>query len=144
MVNFEFQNTTKIYFGKDAEKGIREKVKKYGYKVLLHYGGGSIKKNRVYQKIMEELQKNEIQVWELGGGSAIDSDKGIAVGVPYEGDVWDFYEGISLPKKKLPLGVVLTLPATGSESGYSSVVTKEEGMLHAPWTMTFYIRTLLF
>lgn len=162
MINFEFQNTTKVYFGKNAEKGIGEKIKQYGDRVLLHYGGGSIKKNGIYDKIMRELIQNDIKVWELGGvkpnprlsliqegisicrknkisfilavggGSAIDSAKGIAVGVPYEGDVWDFYEGSRMPEKKLALGVVLTLPATGSESSYSSVVTKEEGMLKRP------------
>lgn len=162
MINFEFQNTTKIYFGKDAEKGIGEKIKKYGNKVLLHYGGGSIKKNGIYDKIRTEMETAGLEIWELGGvqpnprlslintgiklcrenkidfilavggGSVIDSAKGIAVGVPYEGDVWEFYMGKALPKTKMPLGVVLTLPATGSESSYSSVVTNEEGMLKRP------------
>ena len=155
MINFEFQNTTKIYFGKGAEKGIGEKIKKYGNKVLLHYGGGSIKKNGIYDKIRTEMETAGLEIWELGGvqpnprlslintgiklcrenkidfilavggGSVIDSAKGIAVGVPYEGDVWEFYMGKALPKTKMPLGVVLTLPATGSESSYSSVVTNE-------------------
>lgn len=162
MVNFEFRNPTKIIFGKGAEKNLGAEVKKYGKKILLHYGGGSVKKNGVYDKVKGSLDEAGIQYIELGGvkpnprlslihegirlcrenkidfvlavggGSVIDSAKGIAVGIPYDGDVWDFYTGANTPKATIPVGVVLTLPAAGSESSYSSVVTKEEGKIKLP------------
>ncbi|NLW02705.1 MAG: iron-containing alcohol dehydrogenase [Clostridiaceae bacterium] len=162
MVNFEFQNPTKIIFGKDSEQCLGKEIKKYGKKVLFHYGGGSIKKNGVYDKVKKVLDDENIEYIELGGvkpnprlsliyegikicrensidfilavggGSVIDSAKGIAVGVPYEGDVWDFYMGVSVPETKLPVGVVLTIPAAGSESSYSSVVTEEKNKLKRP------------
>jgi len=65
----------------------------------------------------------------VGGGSAIDSAKAIAAGVPYSGDVWDFYTGKAFPEKALPVGTILTIPAAGSESSPGSVITKEEGLL---------------
>ena len=63
----------------------------------------------------------------VGGGSVIDSAKAIAVGVPYAGDVWDFYTGKAEPTQALPVATILTIPAAGSESSHSSVITKEEG-----------------
>lgn len=63
----------------------------------------------------------------VGGGSVIDSAKGVALGVPYEGDFWDFYCGKAMPEKTLPIGVVLTIPAAGSEGSGNSVITKMEG-----------------
>ena len=68
-------------------------------------------------------------VLALGGGRAIDTAKGIANGVPYDGDVWDFYSAKATPKAVLPLGTILTIPAAGSEMSYSSVITNENGML---------------
>lgn len=65
----------------------------------------------------------------VGGGSVIDSAKAIAIGVHYEGDVWDFFEHKAKPTKALPVGVVLTIPAAGSESSTGSVITNEEGWL---------------
>jgi alcohol dehydrogenase YqhD (iron-dependent ADH family) len=65
----------------------------------------------------------------VGGGSAIDSAKAIAIGVPYEGDFWDFYCGKASPQKKIPMGVVLTIPAAGSEGSGDTVITKEDGLL---------------
>jgi len=64
----------------------------------------------------------------VGGGSAIDSAKAIAVGVPYDGDVWDFFCGKAEPKEALPVGVVLTIPAAGSEASPNSVITREDGL----------------
>jgi len=162
MVNFEFVNPTKIVFGKDSEKKLPQEIKKYGNKVLLHYGGGSIKENGIYDKVTSILKEANIEYIELGGvkpnprlsliyegikicrendidlilavggGSVIDSAKGIAVGVPYDGDVWDFYTGKALPESKVPVGVVLTHAAAGSEMSFSSVVTNEDGMLKRP------------
>ncbi len=162
MVNFNFRNPTEIIFGKDSEKNLGKKIKQYGKKVLFHYGSASIKKNGIYNKVKQILDDEKIEYIELGGvrpnprlslikegidicrkndidfilavggGSVIDSAKGIAVGVPYDGDVWDFYMGTALPESKLPVGVVLTLPASGSESSFSSVVTDEENKLKRP------------
>ncbi|HZK34647.1 MAG TPA: iron-containing alcohol dehydrogenase [Bacillota bacterium] len=157
MNNFTFQNTTKIIFGKDTEAQIGGETKKHSSRVLLVYGGGSIKKTGLYDKILASLNGQGIHYTELsgvkpnprvsvvreginlcrennidfilavGGGSVIDSAKGIAIGVPYEGDVWDFYDGKAQIKDAIPVGVVLTIPAAGSESSSSSVLTNEEG-----------------
>jgi hypothetical protein len=77
---------------------------------------------------IELCRKHNIDfILAVGGGSVIDSAKAIAVGVPYEGDVWDFYSGKAVPEKALPVGVVLTIPAAGSEASKSSVITNEDG-----------------
>ena len=68
-------------------------------------------------------------VLALGGGSTIDSAKAVAMGVPYSGDVWDFFTGKAVPKEALPVGTVLTIPAAGSEASTGCVITKEEGLL---------------
>ncbi len=158
MQNFTYQNTTKIVFGKDTEKDVGEYTAKHGSKALLHYGGGSIKKYGTYDKVIESLEAAGVEYVELGGvepnpklslvhqgielakeenvdfilavggGSVIDSAKAIAVGYFHEGDVWDFYAGKAKIKEALPVGVVLTIPAAGSESSTSSVVTKLDGM----------------
>ncbi len=159
MENFIYDNKTTMVFGKDMESNVGEYVKQYGKKVLFHYGSGSIKKYGLYEKIVKSLDKENIDFVELGGvvanprlslvyegiklareenvdfilavggGSVIDSAKAIALGMHYEGDVWDFYSKGIRPKKVLPLGVVLTIPAAGSESSVASVITKEEGEL---------------
>ncbi|PXV65393.1 iron-containing alcohol dehydrogenase [Halanaerobium congolense] len=158
MQNFTYQNTTKIVFGKGTEEEVGEYTAKHGSKVLLHYGGGSIKKYGTYDKVVKSLEKAGIEYVELGGvepnpklslvhkgielakeesvdfilavggGSVIDSAKAIAVGYFYDGDVWDFYYNNVEIKEALPVGVVLTIPAAGSESSTSSVVTKMDGM----------------
>ncbi|MGJ9382060.1 iron-containing alcohol dehydrogenase [Salipaludibacillus sp. CF4.18] len=157
MQNFVFQNETKIIFGRDEEKVVGEEAKKYGKKLLLHYGGGSIKNSGLYQRVVESLQAQGIEIVELsgvkpnprvslvregvnlckennigfilavGGGSVIDSAKAIAAGANYEGDVWDFFDGKSSVTDCLPLGVILTIPAAGSESSGGSVITNEDG-----------------
>jgi alcohol dehydrogenase YqhD (iron-dependent ADH family) len=157
MNNFTFKNATKIIFGKDTENQVGSETKQYANKVLLCYGGGSIKKSGLYDRVLKSLKDNEIDFVELpgikpnprlslvkegiklchengikfvlsvGGGSAADTAKAIAVGVPYDGDVWDFYSGKAQVKEALPIGVVLTLPATGTEASNSSVITNEDG-----------------
>ncbi len=157
MNNFTYHNATRIIFGKDTELQVGEEVKKYASRILLHYGGGSIKKSGLYDRVVASLKESGVDFIELpgaqpnprvslvrqgielcrendigfilavGGGSAIDSAKGIAIGVPYEGDVWDFYSDKAEIKEALPVGVVLTIPAAGSESSVSSVLTNEEG-----------------
>ncbi|MBL7124182.1 MAG: iron-containing alcohol dehydrogenase, partial [Actinobacteria bacterium] len=130
---------------------------RYGGKVLLHYGGGSIKKYGLYDKVLKSLKDAGLEIIELGGvqpnprlsmvkkgidicrkekvdfilavggGSVIDSVKAIAAGVTYPGDVWNFYTGKAVAKEVIPLGVVLTIPAAGSETSVATVITKEEG-----------------
>lgn len=159
MNNYTFYNYTEIVFGKGVQSQTGALVQKFGKKVLLHYGGGSIKKSGLYDQIIDSLRQAQIEFVELGGvqpnprlglvqegialcrkenvdfilavggGSVIDSAKCIASGVHYDGDVWDFFEGKECTNKILPIGVVLTIPAAGSESSDSLVITKEEGLL---------------
>ena len=128
-----------------------------GTKVLVHYGGQSAVKSGLLDKICGLLQEAGIDFVKLGGvvpnprlslaqkgidicrkegidfilavggGSVIDSGKCIAYGVPYEGNVWDFYLGKATPEKMLPIACVLTIPAAGSEMSESSVITNEDG-----------------
>jgi len=158
MENFTFRNATKIIFGKDAENYIGTETARYGSKVLLHYGEGGIKKYGLYDRVLKSLKDANLEIIELGGvhpnprlglvkrgidicrkdkvdfilavggGSAIDSAKAIAAGVTYPGDVWDFYTGKAVVDKIIPVGVVLTIPASGSESSGNSVITNEEGL----------------
>lgn len=159
MVNFEFQNPAKIIFGKGMISKVGEEIKKYGAKkVLLVAGGGSIKRNGVYDTVRKSLDEAGIAVCELwgvqpnpllskvlegaeickkegigfvlavGGGSVIDTAKGIGVAATNEGDVWDFYMGIrNKIEHCLPIGVVLTIPAAGSETSYASIITNSDG-----------------
>jgi alcohol dehydrogenase YqhD (iron-dependent ADH family) len=130
-----------------------------GTKVLIHYGGGSARRYGLLDKVEQMLHEADIDFVELGGvvpnpllskvkegiglccregvdfilavggGSVIDSSKAIAYGVPYEGDVWDFWDGKAVPQVSLPVGVILTIPAAGSEMSSSTVITQDEGML---------------
>jgi hypothetical protein len=142
--------------GKEKEVG-KEVKRLGAKKVLLHYGQGSVKKSGLYNTVVSALSAEGIEVFELGGvvpnpkvgliregvklgkekgidlvlavggGSVIDSAKGIAVGVPYQGDVWDFSEKRIPPKSALPIGSVLTIPAAGSETSKYAVATNEDG-----------------
>lgn len=160
MNNFEFFNPTRIVFGRGAQAKTGALVKQFGRKVLLHYGGGSIMRTGVYGQVIDSLNAEGVDYVELGGvkpnprlslvregielckregidfilavggGSAIDSAKGIAAGVLYDGDIWDAYMNPEkTPTRALPLGVVLTIPAAGSESSVGSVVTDEANQL---------------
>lgn len=157
MINFTFQNTTKIIFGKATESLVGEEISKIGKRVLLHYGGGSIKKSGLYDTVIQSLEKADIEVVELsgvkpnprlslvvegveickgqeidailavGGGSVIDSAKAIAMGALYDGDVWDFHTGKASLEKAMPVATILTIPAAGSETSGASVITNEDG-----------------
>jgi alcohol dehydrogenase YqhD (iron-dependent ADH family) len=165
--NFIYHNPTELIFGKGQLSHLKDKAAKLGASVLLVYGGGSIKRTGLYDKIISLLQEAGCQVHELagvepnprlstvkkgigicreqgvnwilavGGGSVIDASKAIAVGVPYQGDVWDFYTRKATPQKALPLGTVLTLAATGSEMNRGSVVTNWETQEKFGGTTTF-------
>lgn len=151
---------TKVVFGKGAEEKVGSLVKeKGGKKVLIHYGGGSVIRTGLLDRVKKALDAEDIEyavlggvvpnprlskVYEgielvkkegidfilaVGGGSVIDSAKAIGYGCANEGDVWDFYDFKRVPKACMPVGVVLTIAATGSEMSNSSVITKEEGWI---------------
>lgn len=159
MLNFTFSNTTKIVFGKGVEAQVGKEAAALGKKVLLHYGGGHIVRSGLKERVEASLQEAGLEIVELGGvqpnprlslvqegielarneqvdlilavggGSVIDSAKAIGIGVPYDGNVWDFYAGKAKAEETLPVGVILTIPAAGSESSPSSVITNEDGWL---------------
>ena len=158
MENFTFQNPTRIIFGRGTEREAGRETAALARRVLLHYGGGSVRASGLLAKIQSSLRSAGVEFFELGGvrpnprlslvqegirlcrakelemilavggGSVIDSAKAIAIGVPYRGDVWDFYTRKQVPGVSLPVGVVLTIPAAGSESSNGSVITREEGL----------------
>lgn len=155
MLNFEYHNPTKILFGRGYEAQIGRLVRPYGSKLLLHYGGKSIRQSGLYDRVVASLREAGVEFVELGGvrpnprlalvhegielarrervdlilavggGSVIDSAKAIALGVGYDGDVWDFFERKAVPEKALPVAVILTIPAAGSENSPNSVITNE-------------------
>jgi len=158
MNDFTFYSPTYFVFGKNKESEAGTYVKRFGgTKVLIHYGGGSVLKSGLLDRVKASLEKEGIFYIELGGvkpnprsglvyegidlcrkekvdfvlavggGSTIDSSKAIAAGVVYEGDFWDFYQGLPITKA-LPVGTILTIAAAGSEGSPDSVITKEEGM----------------
>jgi len=159
MNNFEYLNPTKIIFGRDMEAQVGAEIRNTASSCLVHFGGGSVKKSGLYDRITASLAAAGVRFVELGGvrpnprlslvregidlcrknglefivavggGSVIDSAKAIAVGVPYDGDVWDFFTGKKLPVAKLPVGSVLTIPAAGSEASHSCVITTEQDNL---------------
>src|SRR5699024_3748670 len=153
MLNFDYSIPTEIFFGKGQIEVLGDEIKKYGSKVLLTYGGGSIKKNGIYVKATEILKENNIEFWELGGiepnprvtsvregikickennidfilpiggGSTIDCSKAIATSYYYEGDPWDLVIGKAEITKALPIGTILTMAATGSEMNAGAVIS---------------------
>lgn len=158
MENFDFYSPTCFVFGKETENRAGELIKRFGgSKVLIHYGGGSVVRSGLLDRVKSSLTAEGISFVELGGvkpnprsglvyegidlcrkegvdfllavggGSTIDSSKAIAAGVVYDGDFWDFYQGKRI-EKALPVGTVLTIAAAGSEGSGDSVITKEEGM----------------
>lgn len=159
MNNFTFYSPTLFAFGDGEEARTGALVRQFGgTKVLLVTGGGSVHRNGSYDAVTASLKAAELpyvelsgiqanprsgKVYEgidlcrregadfvlaLGGGSVIDTAKAIAVGVPYDGDFWDFFS-TRTPDTTLPVGVVLTLSATGSEGSDSCVITLEQGNL---------------
>lgn len=158
MENFTFYSPTCFVFGKDTENQAGQYMRKFGgTKVLIHYGGGSVVRSGLLDRVKKSLEAEKITYVELGGvqpnprsglvyegielckkeqvnfvlavggGSTIDSSKAIAIGALYDGDFWDFYQGKPV-EKALPVGTILTISAAGSEGSGDSVITKEEGM----------------
>lgn len=160
MFNFQYFTPTKVVFGKNTENQVGELVSACSCsKVLIHYGGGSVVRSGLLDRVKKNLDDKNIDYVELGGavpnprlslvyegielakkegvdfilavggGSAIDSAKAIGYGVANECDVWDLYDYKATATGCLPIGVILTLSATGSEMSDSSVITKEEGWI---------------
>lgn len=152
MLNFTYKNQTEILFGKGQVAAISQRIPTSA-RILMLYGGGSIKSNGVYQQVQQALLQH--QVWEfggiepnpsyetlmqavalgreqqidfilaVGGGSVIDGAKFIAAALHFSGDPWDILIAKATFTQVIPIGAVLTLPATGSESNGNSVVTKK-------------------
>lgn len=164
MNNFIFHNPTKLIFGEGQIDRLTEEVEKYGKKVLVIYGSGSIKRNGVYDQVMEELEKIDATVFELtgvepnpristvrkgveickregiefilavGGGSTIDCTKAIAAGAKTDVDMWDIVTKKESAETAIPFGTVLTLAATGSEMNANSVITNWETQEKHGWS----------
>lgn len=159
MDNFTFYSPTYFVFGKETENEAGHYVKRFGgTRVLIHYGGGSVVRSGLLDRVKASLEKEGLFWAELGGvqpnprsglvykgielcrkenidfilavggGSTIDSSKAISIGTPYEGDFWDFYAGKAEAKTSLPVASVLTIAAAGSEGSDGSVITQENGM----------------
>lgn len=157
MKDFNFHCPTNLVFGKGSVDRLGKLVSPEYKNILLHYGGGSIIRSGLYDKVKQILKDENCNVFELsgvepnpkldlvyegikickendidlilavGGGSVIDSAKAIGIGAKYQGDVWDFFLETANVEDSLPVGVILTIPATGSEMSIGSVVTKAEG-----------------
>ncbi|TBL73899.1 iron-containing alcohol dehydrogenase [Paenibacillus thalictri] len=156
MNTFMFYNPTRLFFGKGTLEQLSAQIPQYGKNVLLVYGGGSIKRNGVYDKTIDLLKSIDAKVVELGGvepnprlttvhkgielcrsenidfilavggGSVIDCVKAIAIGAKFDGEVWDIITRKATGTDALPFGTVLTLAATGSEMNSGSVITNWE------------------
>lgn len=163
MQNFTYYNPTKLIFGKGQIEQLKTEVPQYGKKILLVYGGGSIKKNGLYDQVIQVLKEIDAEIFELpgvepnprvstvrkgveickkegiefllavGGGSVIDCTKAIAVGAKYDGDPWDFVIKKTFASEALLFGTVLTLAATGSEMNAGSVITNWETQEKHGW-----------
>ncbi|MDP4095246.1 iron-containing alcohol dehydrogenase [Paenibacillus sp. P96] len=164
MKAFEFRNPTRLIFGKGQLELLKREVPKYGKRILLVYGGGSIKRSGLYDQVIGLLRESDAEVTELagvepnprlstvhkgvemckdnhidlilavGGGSVLDCVKAIAVGAKYDGDMWDFVERKAVPQDALPFGTVLTMAATGSEMNSGSVITNEATQEKMGWS----------
>ncbi|PYE49573.1 iron-containing alcohol dehydrogenase [Paenibacillus barcinonensis] len=163
MRSFQFYNPTRLIFGKGQLEALKTEVPKYGKRVLLVYGGGSIKRSGLYDQVLGLLKEIGAEVTELagvepnprlstvhqgvdlcrtndielilavGGGSVLDCAKAIAVGAKYDGDMWDFAQRKAVAQDALPLGTVLTMAATGSEMNSGSVITNQDTQEKLGW-----------
>ncbi len=167
MNNFDLYLNTHVFFGREATSNIPQNINCYGNRVLMVYGGGSIFKNGVYEEVTTILQNGGIEYIELGGidpnpriasvregakickennidvvlavggGSTVDCAKAIAAAACYSGDAWDLVLDKSKVTKALPIFVVLTVAATGSEMDCGAVIsnpeTKDKYDFDSPW-----------
>ena len=159
MDNFKYYTPTRYVFGRGVETQAGTMSAQFlGRKVMVVYGGGSVVRSGLLDRVVGSLDDASVEHIELagvkpnptdrlvrvgidlcrkegvtgllavGGGSVIDTAKAIALGVLYDGDFWDFYAGKLVPERALPVGTVLTIPAAGSEGSGNSVITLEDGM----------------
>lgn len=154
MKNFEFYVPTDVLFGRGEEANLPDKLRGFGKKILMTYGGGSVKRSGLYDKLMALLKDFEVyelggvepnprvstvnrgveicrregidMILAVGGGSTIDCSKAIAAGAYYDGDAWDLVTGKAPITNALPLAVVLTIAATGSEMDCAAVISNAE------------------
>ncbi|KEO77837.1 iron-containing alcohol dehydrogenase [Paenibacillus polymyxa] len=156
MNKFTYYNPTKLIFGDHQIEELQQELLNYGKNILLIYGGGSVKRNGLYDQVLNALEPLHLNIHELsgvepnprlstvkkgidicrnenidfllavGGGSVIDCTKAIAAGAEYDGDVWDIINKKHMPTQALPFGTILTLAATGSEMNPDSVITNWE------------------
>ena len=156
MKDFVYHVPTKIYFGKDSLEHLGENLKRFGDRVLLIYGGGSIKKSGLYDKILAEIKKYQLELTELpgvdpnpriqsvrkgtalckekkiqvvlaaGGGSCLDTGKFVAAGACVEFDPWEFFTRKAPLTEALPLVTIPTIAATGSEMDDGGVISNME------------------
>ncbi|MDR0487388.1 MAG: iron-containing alcohol dehydrogenase [Treponema sp.] len=159
MQNFDYCNKTKIIFGRETENRVGAETAQYAKRILLHHSGGSTVRSGLIDRVKESLSKAGVECVELtgvlpnprlslvnkgidivrkeklelvlavGGGSAIDSAKAIALGAVNDGNLWEFFERKRTTDKALPVAAIVTIPAAGSESSISCVITNEDG----PW-----------
>ena len=158
MNNFTYYTPTKVFFGRDEERRVGDIVKSYGAtKVLVLYGGGSVKRSGLLDRVEQALTDAGVSyvafggvhpnpllshtheaialakqeaidfILAVGGGSVIDEAKAVGMGYYYDGDVWDFYLRRAVPERVVPLGCILTIAAAGSETSWASVITNEKG-----------------
>ncbi|HIP76023.1 MAG TPA: iron-containing alcohol dehydrogenase, partial [Psychromonas hadalis] len=153
MFNFTFSNTTTIHFGENQTANIAREIP-LSSKVLIVYGGGSIKSNGIYDQVISALANHDVvefsgiesnptyetsmkavkfakqnavnYILAVGGGSVSDASKFISAAICFNGEPWDILEKQATIEKTIPLGIVITLPATGSESNCRAVITKKE------------------
>jgi hypothetical protein len=167
MDNFTYHNPTKILFGRGMENEVGAEVARYSRRILLHFGGGSIRTSGLYDRVVASLKRAGVEWVELGGvkpnprlglvhegvklcrergldfvlavggGSSIDSAKAIAMGAANDGEVWDYFIGKRELTRALPIGTVLTIPAAGSESSTGVVVTNEDGWIKRGFNSEF-------
>lgn len=167
MKEFTFQNPVKLIFGKESITKLADELSAYGNRILVVYGGGSIKRNGLYNEVIEILQSEQKEIFELpgvepnprlstarkgaaickeknidfilavGGGSVLDCTKLIATAAKYEGDAWDFVSKKATPTDAIPFGTILTMAATGSEMNAGSVITNEETEEKYGWGSPF-------
>lgn len=156
MDNFIYDIPTKVYFGENQLGHLGDELGRFGKRVLLVYGGGSIKKSGLYEQVVNEMKKSGLEIFELsgiapnpridsvrqgvklckenkidvllavGGGSTIDAAKFVAAGSCVDFDAWDFFSKSAPIKKTLPIVTILTLAATGSEMDDGGVISNPE------------------
>ncbi len=160
MIDFKFQIPTEMFFGKTALDNLPELIR--GKKVLLTYGGGSIKKNGLYKQVVEILEADSADFAELagidpnpkvssvhqgvklikercldfilavGGGSVVDCSKCISRAVYYDGDPWEMVKNAASVEQAVPLGCIITLAATGTENNQNAVISNDQTLEKIP------------